>query len=67
MAERVFINGKRFVEDKDKKTERMMLLVRPNTKARLKKYADENGTSMNDLANRVFEYFLSQFDMGWKP
>lgn len=63
----IFINGTRYVKDKGKKSGRMNLLIRPDTINRLKKFAYENDMSVNELANQVFEYFLAQFDMGWKP
>lgn len=63
----LFINGERYIKDKEKKSERLQLLVRPDTIKKLKKIAYENDISLNELANQILEYFLTQFDMGWKP
>lgn len=63
----LFINGERYVKDRQKKSERLNLLIRPDTVRNLKKFAHENDISVNELANQIFEYFLTQFDTGWKP
>lgn len=41
------------------KTAQTTLLLKPSTKEALKEYAWEHRTSMNDLANRIFESYLS--------
>lgn len=39
----------------DNKSERIQLLVRPETKKALRKEAAEKGISMNELVNRILE------------
>lgn len=43
---------------KENKSERMQLLVRPNVKTAIKKDAEMQGLSMNDLVNNVLENYL---------
>ena len=39
------------------KTERMQLLIKPSTKRDLKAIAAEEGTSVNDLVNKILEEY----------
>lgn len=43
---------------KENKSERMQLLVRPTLKEAIKKEAQAQGISMNDLINNIFEEYL---------
>lgn len=45
---------------KENKSERMQLLVRPVVKDAIKKAADEQGLSMNELVNGIFEEYLER-------
>ena len=45
---------------KEYKTERMQLLVRPTLKEAIKKEAQAQGLSMNDLINNIFEEYLGK-------
>ncbi len=45
---------------KEYKTERMQLLVRPTTKAAIKKAADAQGLSMNDLVNQILDEYAER-------
>lgn len=45
---------------KENKTERMQLLVRPTLKEAIKKEAQAQGVSMNDLINNIFEEYLEK-------
>lgn len=45
---------------KENKSERMQLLVRPVVKDAIKKAADEQGLSMNELVNNIFEEYLER-------
>lgn len=45
---------------KEKKSERMQLLVRPTLKEAIKKEAKAQGVSMNDLINNIFEEYLDE-------
>lgn len=45
---------------KESKSVRMALLVRPATKDAIKKAADLQGLSMNDLINQVLEEYLER-------
>ena len=46
--------------EKDYKSERMQLLVRPATKEAIRALAAEQGLSMNDLVNNIFEEYLER-------
>lgn len=41
------------------KSERIQLLVRPDIKDKLKDLAAAEGVSMNELANRIFEFYFA--------
>lgn len=43
---------------KERKTERLQLLVRPSTKARLAKYAEDHNTSSNEVVQRLLDDLL---------
>lgn len=43
---------------KERKTERLQLTVRPSTKARLAKYAEDHGTSSNEVVQSLLEAHL---------
>lgn len=45
---------------KENKSERMQLLVRPTLKEGIKKAADAQGISTNDLVNNIFEEYLER-------
>ena len=58
---RLDMNGdipKGYVLVKENKSERMQLLVRPTLKEAIKKEAQAQGLSMNDLINNIFEEYL---------
>ena len=42
------------------KTIRAQILIRPSTRDALKKFAKENGTSMNDVINNAIEEYLER-------
>ncbi len=42
----------------ERKTERLQLLVRPSTKARLAQYAEDQGTSSNEVVQRLLDDLL---------
>ena len=42
---------------KENKSERMQLLVRPTTKEAIKKAAEAQGISMNDLVNQILDEY----------
>lgn len=42
----------------ERKTERLQLLVRPSTKSRLAKYAQDHGTSSNEVVQRLLDDLL---------
>ncbi len=46
--------------ERDYKSERMQLLVRPATKETIKALAAEQGLSMNDLVNNIFEEYIER-------
>ncbi len=46
--------------EKEHKSARMQLLVRPATKEAIKDLADEQGLSMNDLINEILEEYLER-------
>lgn len=43
---------------KESKSARMQLLIRPTTKAAIKKAADEQKISMNDLINQILDKYV---------
>ncbi len=45
---------------KGNKSARMQLLVRPTTKAAIKKAADAQGLSMNDLVNNILDEYAER-------
>lgn len=45
---------------KERKTERLQLLVRPSTKARLAKYAQDHNTSSNEVVQRLLDNLLDE-------
>ena len=45
---------------KENKSERMQLLVRPALKEAIKKEAEAQGLSMNELVNGIFEEYLER-------
>lgn len=59
-AQDSFSIPKGYILTKESKTARMALLVRPTTKTALKKIADEQGLSMNDIINQLIEEYLEK-------
>ena len=55
-----FIIPKGYRLEKDYKSERMQLLVRPATKEAIRALAAEQGLSMNELVNNIFEEYLER-------
>ena len=45
---------------KERKTERLQLLVRPSTKARLAQYADDHNTSSNEVVQQLLDDLLNK-------
>lgn len=43
---------------KERKTERLQLVVRPSTKSRLAKYAEDHNTSSNEVVQRLLDDLL---------
>lgn len=43
---------------KERKTERLQLVVRPSTKARLARYAEDHDTSSNEVVQRLLDNLL---------
>jgi hypothetical protein len=43
---------------KERKTERLQLVVRPSTKARLAQYAEDHDTSSNEVVQRLLDKLL---------
>ena len=43
---------------KERKTERLQLLVRPSTKARLAQYAEDHNTSSNEVVQQLLDNLL---------
>jgi hypothetical protein len=43
---------------KERKTERLQLLVRPSTKSRLAKYAEDHNTSSNEVVQQLLDDLL---------
>lgn len=46
---------------KERKTERLQLLVRPSTKSRLAKYAEDHNTSSNEVVQQLLDELLDKF------
>lgn len=46
---------------RERKTERLQLLVRPSTKARLAKYAEDHNTSSNEVVQQLLDELLDKF------
>ena len=46
---------------RERKTERLQLLVRPSTKSRLAKYAEEHNTSSNEVVQQLLDELLDKF------
>lgn len=46
---------------KERKTERLQLLVRPSTKARLAQYAEDHNTSSNEVVQQLLDELLNKF------
>ena len=44
---------------KERKTERLQLLVRPSTKARLAQYAEDHNTSSNEVVQQLLDDLLN--------
>ena len=44
----------------EQKSERLQLLVRPATKAALRKLSQEQGVSMNELASQILEAYIEE-------
>lgn len=44
---------------KERKTERLQLLVRPSTKARLAQYAEDHNTSSNEVVQQLLDELLN--------
>lgn len=45
---------------REKKTERLQLVVRPSTKARLIKYASDHNTSSNEVVQKLLDQLLDE-------
>ncbi len=45
---------------KERKTERLQLVVRPSTKARLAEYAEAHNTSSNEVVQRLLDQLLDE-------
>ena len=46
---------------KERKTERLQLLVRPSTKSRLARYAEDHNTSSNEVVQQLLDELLDKF------
>lgn len=46
---------------KERKTERLQLLVRPSTKSRLAQYAEDHNTSSNEVVQQLLDELLDRF------
>lgn len=55
-----FTIPKGYILTKESKSVRMGLLIRPTTKKALRKAADMQGLSMNDLINQLIEDYLER-------
>lgn len=49
-----------YVLVKERKSERLQLLIRPNTKKGLQREADREGISVNELINKVLEEYIER-------
>lgn len=58
IEELIFQNGYKVV--KENKSERMQILLRPTTKDAIRELAAEQGLSMNDLVNNIFEEYIER-------
>lgn len=45
---------------REKKTERLQLVVRPSTKSRLAKYAQDHNTSSNEVVQKLLDKLLEE-------
>lgn len=45
---------------RERKTERLQLLVRPSTKSRLAKYAEDHNTSSNEVVQQLLDGLLDE-------
>ena len=45
---------------REKKTERLQLVVRPSTKARLTKYASDHNTSSSEVVQKLLDQLLDE-------
>lgn len=45
---------------KERKTERLQLLVRPSTKSRLAQYAEDHNTSSNEVVQQLLDKLLDE-------
>lgn len=45
---------------REKKTERLQLVVRPSTKSRLAKYAQDHNTSSNEVVQKLLDQLLEE-------
>ena len=46
---------------KERKSERLQLLVRPSTKSRLAQYAEDHNTSSNEVVQQLLDELLDKF------
>lgn len=46
---------------RERKTERLQLLVRPSTKSRLAQYAEDHNTSSNEVVQQLLDELLDKF------
>lgn len=53
---------RRGFKKREKRSERISLMVTPTTKEKLLNIAEETGTSLNDIVNQIFEDYLNQED-----
>ncbi len=49
-----------YLKNRETKSKRVNILVKPSTYDNLQEYAKENGTSMNDIINQAIKSFLSK-------
>lgn len=47
--------------NKERKTERLQLIVRPSTKAKLAKYAEDHNTSSNEVVQSLLDNLLKDY------
>ena len=55
-----FVVPKGYRLEKETKSVRLQLLVRPGTKEAIKDLAEQQGLSMNDLVNTILEEYLER-------